>query len=82
MVSELCYAIHPGAACATKKITPIFKTMAYDPGSTALARRGKFVDSAFKAVEGIDLFTLEYLKIVIISISAVIASFHVFLLCL
>jgi len=82
MVFKLSHSIHPGTTSTAEEITPIFKAMAYNPGPTALTAWSELVDSTFKAVECVDLIPLHDLEILVVSVSTVIASFHVFLLSL
>jgi uncharacterized membrane protein len=56
--------------------------MANDTSSTALADRGELIDGTLKTVKGINFISFYHLEIFIVGVSAIIASFHVFLLCL
>lgn len=82
MVGEFGHSIHPRTTSTAKEITPVFKAMANDPCPTALTSRSKFVDGTLEAIKSVDFITFHDLEIFVVCISTVIASFHVFLLCL
>jgi hypothetical protein len=76
MIFQICHSLHAGTTGATKDIESIFYPVANDSGVAALAVWGKFVDGTLKTIERV-FFTIHvYLKGSLVSIPAVVTSFH------